>query len=474
MSETNPQHEDQAQHSRQDDGVESSLRGNGQLVSFMTRITVAAAILVIAFLVTFWLVTTKTYPAKNDDGDAGRRVQVMVAQSLPVQRQFNGYGVAEAMDSADVPARVSATVASIPKTTLPGAAIAGDQLLVQLDDTDFLNRTEVISQNIKNHQSQLASLDLEQRTIASRVELLKQDVQLAREELERATNAFDQGVAVKAEVDRRMQTLLAKQEFLLQAEEAMVQVDPRRDRLQSILDAESAQLRLANLDVARCKIKSPLDGVIQSVDIEIGENVQLGSRVARVINLRRIEVPLRLPASSRSSITVGDPVRLNSAGAGRGVWHASVARISPEDALDSRTLTVYAELEQEPDAKDLLAPGSFLAGTVQVARSENRWVVPRRAIQEGRIQYVKDDVVMSRPVEVDYSISEEFPVFGLGDDQWAVLLEPLPKDMFVVVNSQRSLLDGMPATPWQAGSNDAVATSATPLNENQEVEDTPQ
>jgi RND family efflux transporter MFP subunit len=232
---------------------------------------------------------------------------------------------------------------------------------------------------------------------------------------------------------------------------------PNRSGLEARKLGQEAEQRLARQNIERCRILSPLTGLLESVDVEVGENVTSGQRVARVVDLGKIEVALRVPASARSTIRVGDDVDVRSTGPVDRRWRAIVARISPTDDASTRTMTVFVEIEQDPQRPDGLAPGRFLRASVRSSQSEPRVVVPRRAMDGERVLLVRDGQVVSRPVAVDYEIEGVFPQFGLEDEQWVVLREPLDEGSEVIVNARRALPDGMRVQAVGGGEGEATA-----------------
>ena len=113
--------------------------------------------------------------------------------------------------------------------------------------------------------------------------------------------------------------------------------------------------------------------MIQLAELEQGESVVPGTVVARIVNRTRIEVPLRIPASSRALAPVGAAVEIVA----RDGTHRSqgvVARVAPcgcsavyGDLLAPHA-TVRAEaggswavVEVEPAAAPLRAPADLFA-----------------------------------------------------------------------------------------------------------------
>jgi len=222
-------------------------------------------------------------------------------------------------------------------------------------------------------------------------------------------------------------------------------IGPRRLSLLANKASQESSRRLAAQNLERCRIVSPVAGVLQEVDVEIGENVMVGQRIARVVNLERLEVPLLLPASSRSFLAIGDTVQLFASGSGSHAWDAQVSRIAPEDDSSTRTVRVFAELQQNPAVGNVLSPGQFIQGKVASRITMTRWVVPRRSLNSDRVKVVENGQISSVPVTVEFALERPFPQFGLPDEQWVVLSEPLPVGTQVVVDGSRSLAVGSAA-----------------------------
>jgi len=432
------------------------------VLSVITRAMVCIVLLAIGIGIYVSLVRTKPVPARSGRGDAAPQVIVMSAEAVEVRRQWEGYGTAEAMDSADVPARVTATVIEIPDEVLPGAPVEANQLLVKLDDSDFVRQVEISTQTIEDIDAQLARLGIERASWEKRIGLAEQQVELAQAEFDRVMQAQQSGAAKQREVDQAKRALIAAIRDETAAREEYDTLPSRQRSLEAMKLGQEAQRRLASQNVQRCRIVSPLTGVLQSVDVEVGENLSAGQRVARVVDLRRIEVPLRLPAGARAAIAAGDDVLLHATGESERSWPAQVARIAPEDDEATRTVAVYVVVHQDSGEPGRLAPGQFLRGTVSSSDVQQRWVVPRRALMGDRILLVNDGRIVSRNIEIAFQIERELPQLGLPDEQWVVLREPLVEGDQVVANASRGLPDGLAVTAVPAQAAGAPTREAPP------------
>lgn len=427
--------------------------------------------LVLAFVIYQVLVATAPQVEPSGEARALPRAPVLEVQRVPVRRQWQGYGTAEAMDSADVPARVTATVTAIPENTLPGNRVKRGQVLVQLDGSDFERQVEIAQQSMEELKASLSLLEFERRRLDEQLALEEEDLKLSRDELERVKRIQGSGATNQQDVDRVRRNTIAAERQVVATTEAISRLEPRKLQLEAQLASQAASLKLAQQNLDRTTITSPIDGVLQNVDVELGEELRPGVRVARVVNLERIETPLRLPAQARRDLAVGDSATITTTVGGTQRFEAIIARIAPVDDVTTRTVTVYLVVDQpgvtdrlgDPDADPWLSPGAFVAGTVVSDREHERWVVPRRAVRTGRIRLVRDGVVVSQPVTVDYVVEATYPRFGLPDDQWAVLSEDVglvPSDL-VLVNAAMAILDGDAVEPALSEGVSEGSTSAT-------------
>ena len=401
-----------------------------------------------------YLVETAPHPAVVDPQEAALAVPVFEVRPVEVARQWRGYGTAEPVDSADVPARVSATVERIADDADPGARVEADQPLVWLDDSDFVQQVTIAEQRLAEIDAALDQLDTEEASLKQRLELEEEDVSLARAELDRLETLEDRGVANQQDLDDGRRMINTAKRSRLATQEALDSTGPRRRSLLAQQASLNASIEIARLNQQRCTITSPLAGVLQSVDVEVGEALAAGQRVARVVAPSPVEVPIRLPASARATLDVGDPVTLRATAGGTGgggsgggsTWTTTVARIAPEEDPQTRTIVVYAVVADEPD-RQAPTPGAFLGATIASGDAADRLAVPRRAKRGGRVQVIRDGVAQSVAVDTEYDVGRTFPQTGLPDDQWSVLTGGLSPGDLVVVNSGSLIADGQRVDP---------------------------
>lgn len=405
------------------------------------------------------LVASKPEAARNPQAAAPQRVSVLEVRPLEIERFVRGYGTARALDSADVPARVGAVVESISPKFAPGSRVAKGDTLITLDRSDFLEQVTMAEQAIRALDSQAALLDAQERAALASAELARADRDLAATDLARVEKAAADGAAQPREVDRARQALIAAARAAVIAEDAVAQIAPLRASLAAERASNQSTLELARLSADRCTVVAPIDGVVQTADLEVGESVAPGQKIARIVNLEKIEIPLRIPASSRALAPVGAKAAVTARADGR-VFAGTVARVAPEDDPNSRTATVFIEIAQSADRTDVLAPGAFVEAKILTGGSAPRIAVPRRAIRDESIAVVESGRVRMRRISIDFPFAGTPDGAELADIDWAVLADELAPGTLVVIDGSRSLVEGQVIEPIPVHADAAKAPRA--------------
>lgn len=413
--------------------------------------TVVGLFLLVAAVGIFLALKYSAPTIETDDQPRALRVPVFEAQQVELPRQWRGFGTVEADRAADVPARVGATVTELPEAIEVGRVVEAGALLVQLEDSDFVNDRDSAQQRIEEVKAGLEQLAVEERRLADRLALQEQDAELARADYQRQVDRQGQGGASPADVDRARRTLLQAERAVLDVRQSIDGIAPRRSGLLAQEKSAMSQRDLAQQNVDRARIVAPIGGVLEAVDVEEGENVTPGSRIARIVDPRVIEVPIQLPASARGDISVGDSVTvLSRSHPPDCTWSAEVTRVGAIND-PTRTFTVFARIDQSAvplsefvrgGGQRVLVPGVFVTARLTTARGEPRWIVPARSVQEGRVRLVEGRHIVSRPVTITFDYEGTFEQFDVPDDQWVVLNEALVPGDMVVLSASLSILDG--------------------------------
>lgn len=409
------------------------------------------------------LALTRPLPGASERRDEVQRVAVFRPRLIDLPRQWVGYGTVRALASANIPARVGATVVEIAAEAKAGSTVSAGALLVRLDDLDYRRRVDAAIQQIAAIDAQLATLSVEEDGLLKRLALAKEDAAIAKTDEDRTRNAMESGAASPRELDRSRQQSILMERAQLLLQDSFNQLTPRRSALRAQKEIQRTEQTTAQTNVDRCRIVTPISGILQSLELEIGESVVSGQVIARVVDVSAVEIPIALPGSARGSVRVGDGVDFEIVGQVSRTGSTVVARIEPEDDPLDRTMTVYAEVAQPLDAANRIAPGEFAEAIVQAKDPIARSAVPRRAVRAERVMELVDGRVVARTVAVSHAFRGAIGDSGVLDVEWLVLAQPLPDGIVIALDGGRRIAPGTLVQALEAMAPTAPVQPETPV-----------
>lgn len=391
------------------------------------RVVLILVLLIGSAAIAGFLISTKATSKTRAEALPPVVVRTVDATPRAVERVWEGYGTVRSMNRAQIAAEVTGRVTERPPTVEAGRPVAKGDLLVALDAADYVNALARAQQAAAALTAQLDGLAVEVERVSTQVELIGEEIAAAERDLDRTRQAVDMGAGSPGELDAKVSALRRAQRERDALRQQLELIPSRRAGLQADLAAREADQRTAAQNVARARVTSPIDGQIQDVTPRVGDWVTASTPVATVVDISRLEVPLRLPASSASWVKPGDAVSLwADEAAGTPAHTGTVVRLAPEADPASRTITVFVEVRQEPAASNRLLPGAYVHARVRTPDSVQRIVLPRRAVRSGRVMLVEpDDQGQPRvrvfTVGVDYAIDGRIPEIEPVETEWVVL-----------------------------------------------------
>lgn len=314
------------------------------------QIVMALAILGAAGLIAIGLITNRAKPTIVAQPNEGPLVRTMRARVETVRLDVTARGTVEPLRTvelaAEVPGRIVATAASL----RAGGTFTPNDVLVQLDPTDF------------------------------RLAITQQQAAVARAELNLAREEAEAEAALRA-----WQKLEGDKPA-----DALVRREPQLEDARQALAAAKAQLERAQVDLERTKVMLPFAGRVRSVAADIGQTVQRGQRLATVIDTSAAEVRLPIPLGDAAFVELpfdgaiddGAEVELRAEFAGRPcVWHGRVVRTEGEIDRKTRQLTVVVRADGSGDGdQPPLLVGMFVEARITGRTFDDVVVVPSAAL----------------------------------------------------------------------------------------------
>jgi HlyD family secretion protein len=149
-------------------------------------------------------------------------------------------------------------------------------------------------------------------------------------------------------------------------------IKPRIAVQQSQLDQARAVMRLKQRQRDDLKVRAGLDGILQLVPVEVGQQVAPGANLARVANPAQLKAEIRIAETQAKDIQIGQSAEIDTR---NGIVPGIVTRIDPSVQNGTRTIDVSLEGELPRGA----VPDLSVDGTVLIERMDDVLYVGRPA-----------------------------------------------------------------------------------------------
>jgi HlyD family secretion protein len=261
----------------------------------------------------------------------------------PMVRQVRGLGTLTPEDIRWIPATTQGRVEKI--ILRPGTQVKSGDVILELTNPQ-------LEQQLQDAQLKLG---------AAEAGLANIKVQLNNDLLaQRATSATVEADYNKAKMQAQMNEALAKDQLvsdlvlkqsLGDAQSLEIRNQISKDQLaskaasmkaqmdvqQSLVDQARAFLRLTQQQRDELKVRAGLDGMLQLVPVEVGQQVAPGTNLARVANPMRLKAEIKIAETQAKDIQLGQKAEVDTR---NGIVQGRVARIDPSVQNGTRTVDV--------------------------------------------------------------------------------------------------------------------------------------
>jgi HlyD family secretion protein len=353
-------------------------------------------------------------------------------------RQVRGLGTLIPVDEARrwVPAATQGRVERI--LIRPGAVVTPDTVILELSDpqlqqllTDAENQLRAAEADLNSLQAKLMTDRLTQRSVAATVAA---DYEAAKLDKEVNENLAKDGLV----------SALTLKQSTVRAESLATRNKIEQDRLQVAEQNFKAQLQsqqaridqlrsLYNLryqQVNQLRVRAGMNGVLEQVPVEVGQQIAPGANLARVADPTRLKAELRIAETQARDLTIGQRAQVDTR---NGVIDGKVIRIDP--AAQQGTVTVDVALEGELPRG--ARPDLSVDGTIEIERLDNVLSVGRPAFgqEQSTVGLFKVDPATGDASRVQVQLGKSSVntievVRGIGEGDQVVLSDMSAWDQF--------------------------------------------
>ncbi|MFT7373393.1 MAG: RND family efflux transporter MFP subunit, partial [Oleiphilaceae bacterium] len=190
---------------------------------------------------------------------------------------------------------------------------------------------------------------------------------------------------------------------------------PQLRAAESNIDTAKAQLSLAELNLARTKIRAPYDGRILDTFVNVGSVIGPSVQLAKIYSSDAIEV--RLPIANKALRFINLPEQGNQQKLPQifvenkltdppQFWHGRVVRTEAAIDAASQQLYVVARIDdpfqsEQNSARRPLKIGQFVRANISGQTLEKVITIPNSALYQGSYVYVvKNERLQRQPVDI--------------------------------------------------------------------------
>jgi HlyD family secretion protein len=285
----------------------------------------------------------------------------------PMVRQVRGLGTLTPEDIRWIPATTQGRVEKI--ILRPGTRVKSTDVILELSNPTLEQQLQDATLKLQAAEAGLANIKVQLNN-----DLLQQ----------RAASANIEADYNKAKMQAQMNEALAKDQLVSDLVLKQSQVDAQslgvrneisKDQLASKADSMRAQLAVQQslVDQARAllqltrqqrdelKVRAGLDGMLQLVPVEVGQQVAPGTNLARVANPSRLKAEIKIAETQAKDIQLGQKAEVDTR---NGIVEGRVARIDPSVQNGTRTVDVTLTGDLPKGA----VPDLSVDGTIELER----------------------------------------------------------------------------------------------------------
>jgi len=417
-------------------GFMKLIHNNKKMPSGRFQALLAVGIVIVGVLIALVFIKFKKTPKQKEPEILTPLVKIERLERRDIQMVIRGYGTVSPRVQVEIVPQVSGKVVWVNPQFKAGGFIRHGEQILKIDPRDY---------------------DLAVRQANSAVAEAQVKLDLERAEAKVARVEWQQ-----INPDKEPTSPLVFRE-------------PQIRQAQARLESANAVLATANLNLERTQLTLPIDALVMSEKVDLGQYVMIGQSVGAAYGIEsmEIEVPLEdrelawfdIPDNAVSvNGTEGSAkgpiarVKADFAGAEH-IWRGRVVRTTGQVDKTSRLISVVVEVPEPfkgSDSRPPLLPGMFVEVLIEGNILKNAIAVPRDAMrnsnevwvaEDGQLHIQSLDIVRA---DKDFAYARS----GLDDGDMIVI-----SSLDTVIEGMRVRIQSEPATTFAEASRDETQAS---------------
>lgn len=263
----------------------------------------------------------------------------------PMVRQVRGLGTLVPEEILLLPALSEGRVVRI--VNRPGVQVTPDTVILVLTNPDLEVQARDAEWKVREAEAKARNLKVELDTkrldLEANLAKLQSELVQARLKSERDDALMAEGLAVAMDVKISKAT---REELEKRFELDKKRIEIYEDSVEAQLAAQRVQIEqlksaweLAKEKVSRLTVRAGAFGVLQEVNVEVGQQVAPGAQLAKVAQPEKLKAQIRIAETQAKDVMIGQPAVIDTR---NGTVDGVVSRIDP--AVTDGTVTVDVRL----------------------------------------------------------------------------------------------------------------------------------
>jgi HlyD family secretion protein len=282
-------------------------------------------------------------------------------------REVRGLGTLVPIEIEWIPAQTDGRV--IKRLLQPGAVVKADTVILQLSNPQ-------LQQEVLDAEAQLkaAQADYENLKVQVNSDLLSQKSITATVRSDYEQAKIQHSVDVQL-VSEGLKAKVEEEISRVKEEQLGLRLKLEEDRTKNVEDSEKARLQAGESKVEQQRamyqlrksqfdaltVRAGIDGVLQSVPVEVGQSVTPGTNLARVADPKRLKAEIKIAETQAKDVAIGEKASIDTR---NGIVPGHVARIDPSVVNGTVTVDVYMDGPLPTGAR----PDLSVDGTITLER----------------------------------------------------------------------------------------------------------
>lgn len=351
-------------------------------------------------IITKKLIATKPRIKKVRPKELAPIVKVEKIKLGPITIEINGDGTVSPSKKIDIVPQVSGKAIYVSENLVRGGRFKKDELLIKIDDSDYLAALAMAEADLKAQQAKLRQL--------------KEESEEARKEW----NDINPNLPPPA--------LLLKL--------------PEIEATEAALEAARASVHRARLDLQRTEIKAPFSGVVMNENVDVGQYLRAGQSVGQIFSDEKVEIRvylndrdvgyIKIPGFNTEIKKGSTAVAETTIGGHFQKWTGYVERAEIVDEK-TRTIPVVVAIKDPYKTLPPLSVGTFVRVRIKGYTLDRAVLIGKEAIQwtEQGTPFVwivdKEKRLRRRIVNLQRSVNGKYIITeGLNDGEEVVITPP--------------------------------------------------